>query len=164
MPRLTIIADDDSRGGIRDARIEVDAEARMSNPAEALPGPCQEDLELLRDSIRELAGGHPGGPPVPADRFGAVFLTGATGFVGRFVLSELLRQNDHMLIHCLVRAGNAKLALVRVQAALESAGLSGTTTWPTASGPGQATCASRGSAWRSWTSGGCATRSTRSTT
>jgi nucleoside-diphosphate-sugar epimerase len=123
MPRLTIIADDDSRGGIRDARIEVNAEARMSNPTEVLPGPCQEDLELLQNSIRELAGGHPGGPPVPADRFGAVFLTGATGFVGRFVLSELLRQNDHMLIHCLVRAGNAKQALARVQAALESAGL-----------------------------------------
>jgi nucleoside-diphosphate-sugar epimerase len=95
----------------------------MSNPVEALPGPCQEDLELLRNSIRELAGGHPGGAPVPADRFGAVFLTGATGFVGRFVLSELLRQNDHMLIHCLVRAGNAKQALARVQAALESAEL-----------------------------------------
>ena len=60
---------------------------------------------------------------MPADRFGAVFLTGATGFVGRFVLSELLRQNDHMLVHCLVRAGNAKQALARVQAALESAGL-----------------------------------------
>ena len=95
----------------------------MSNPTEALPGPCQEDLELLRNTIRELARGHPGGQPVPADRFGAVFLTGATGFVGRFVLSELLRQNDHMLVHCLVRAGNAKQALARVQAALESAGL-----------------------------------------
>jgi thioester reductase-like protein len=88
----------------------------------ALPGPCREDLELLQDSIRELTGGRPGGPPVPAGQFGAVFLTGATGFAGRFVLSELLRQNDHMLVHCLVRAGNAKQALARVQAALEAAG------------------------------------------
>ncbi len=95
----------------------------MSDRAEVLPGPCQEDLELLRNSIRELADGHPGGAPVPADRFSAVFLTGATGLVGRFVLSELLRQNDRMLIHCLVRAGDAKQALARVQAALESAGL-----------------------------------------
>jgi thioester reductase-like protein len=91
--------------------------------AAALPGPCREDLELLQDSIRELADAGPGGPPVPADRFGAVFLTGATGFAGRFVLSELLRQNDHMLVHCLVRAENAKQALARVQAALEAAGL-----------------------------------------
>ena len=91
--------------------------------AAALPGPCREDLELLQDSIRELAAAGPGGPPVPADRFGAVFLTGATGFAGRFVLSELLRQNGHMLVHCLVRAENAKQALARVQAALEAAGL-----------------------------------------
>jgi thioester reductase-like protein len=90
--------------------------------AAALPGPCREDLELLLDSIREFTGGRPGGPPVPADQFGAVFLTGATGFAGRFVLSELLRHNDHMLVHCLVRAQNAKQALARVQAALEAAG------------------------------------------
>ena len=91
--------------------------------AGALPGPCQQDLELLQDTIRELAGGRPGGQPVPADQFGAVFLTGATGFVGRFVLSELLRRSDHMLVHCLVRAPDAKQALARVQDALESAGL-----------------------------------------
>jgi thioester reductase-like protein len=85
-------------------------------------GPCREDLALLRDGIRELTSGRPAGQPVPADQFGAVFLTGATGFAGRFVLSELLRQNDHMLVHCLVRAGNAKQALARVQAVLEAAG------------------------------------------
>lgn len=51
-----------------------------------------------------------------------MFLTGATGFAGRYVLSELLRQNDHMLVHCLVRAENAKQALARVQGALEAAG------------------------------------------
>jgi thioester reductase-like protein len=90
--------------------------------AAALPGPCREDFELLRDSIRELTGGRPAGQAVAADQFGAVFLTGATGFAGRFVLSELLRHNDHMLVHCLVRAQNAKQALARVQAALEAAG------------------------------------------
>jgi thioester reductase-like protein len=96
-------------------------ERPLAGPA-ALPGPCQEDLELLRSTIRELAGSRAGGQPVPADQFGAVFLTGATGFAGRFVLSELLKRSEHMLVHCLVRAPNAKQALVRVQDALESAG------------------------------------------
>jgi thioester reductase-like protein len=113
--------------GIQDA-----AGAPLPAPlAAALPGPCREDLELLHDrirelmrqaSLRELAGGRPGGPAVAADQFSAVFVTGVTGLAGRYVLSELLRQNDHMLVHCLVRAGNAKQALARVQAALEAAG------------------------------------------
>jgi thioester reductase-like protein len=146
-----VIGDDGLSGAIRDSRMHTSIRrSGMSNPTgtvatdrlavpkaaylvpphdeirdttdTALPGPCREDLELLQASIRELSGGRPAGRPVPADRFGAVFLTGATGFAGRYVLSELLRQNDHMLVHCLVRAENAKQALARVQAALEAAG------------------------------------------
>jgi hypothetical protein len=46
--------------------------------------------------VRELASAGSAAPAVSADRFTAVFLTGATGFVGRFVLADLLRQSDRL--------------------------------------------------------------------
>ncbi len=48
-----------------------------------------------------------------------VFLTGATGFVGAFLLHELLRQT-HADIYCLVRAPNLKEGKKRIQTSLES--------------------------------------------
>lgn len=47
-----------------------------------------------------------------------IFLTGATGFLGAFVLSELLQQTQATL-HCLVRAANARDGLKRIQQNLE---------------------------------------------
>ena len=109
----------------RPARLAV-ASADRPRPrplAGALPEQCQQDLELLQNTIRTLTGGSPVPAPMPADRFGAVFLTGATGFVGRFVLSELLRQTDHVVVHCLVRAESRARGLERIVGALDAAQL-----------------------------------------
>jgi len=45
---------------------------------------------------------------------GAILMTGATGFVGRFLLAELLQQSE-TLIYCLVRAPSEHLALSRLR-------------------------------------------------
>jgi thioester reductase-like protein len=50
---------------------------------------------------------------------GAVLLTGATGFVGAFLLAELLNRG-HDEVHCLVRAENPEHAVRRILANLES--------------------------------------------
>ncbi|MDF5733397.1 MAG: thioester reductase domain-containing protein, partial [Rhizonema sp. PD38] len=48
-----------------------------------------------------------------------IFLTGATGFLGAFLLSELLQQTDAD-IYCLVRSSNVESGLKKIQANLES--------------------------------------------
>ncbi|NJM20524.1 MAG: amino acid adenylation domain-containing protein [Richelia sp. SM1_7_0] len=48
-----------------------------------------------------------------------IFLTGATGFVGAFLLYELLQQTNAK-IYCLVRAANAELGKEKLQKHLES--------------------------------------------
>jgi amino acid adenylation domain-containing protein/thioester reductase-like protein len=48
-----------------------------------------------------------------------IFLTGATGFVGAFLLDELLRQTQ-ATIYCLVRSANTEEAKKRIQNTLES--------------------------------------------
>ncbi|HEX2080625.1 MAG TPA: thioester reductase domain-containing protein [Longimicrobium sp.] len=54
----------------------------------------------------------------------AVFLTGATGFLGAFLCAELLRATDAE-VHCLVRAGSVEEGEERVRRKLESFGLLG---------------------------------------
>ena len=44
-----------------------------------------------------------------------------TGFIGRFFLCELLRQNPHLIVHCLVRARDSEHGIDRVRAALSEA-------------------------------------------
>ena len=51
-----------------------------------------------------------------------VLLTGATGFVGAFLLRDLLRQTQ-ATVHCLVRARDAQAGLARLQANLDQYGL-----------------------------------------
>ena len=48
----------------------------------------------------------------------AILLTGATGFVGKFLLAELLLRSAESTIVCLVRANNREEAMERVQKAL----------------------------------------------
>lgn len=52
------------------------------------------------------------------DRPRSVFLTGATGFVGAFILHTLLQRG--VTVHCLVRAADAREALHRILATLDS--------------------------------------------
>ncbi|MEV4513675.1 amino acid adenylation domain-containing protein [Dactylosporangium sp. NPDC049525] len=103
--------------------VEVPMETLFSNPqlqplADAVDevgtrtpsagdGPADE-IEAVRADIAERAAGIPRpGARDAADR-DTVLLTGATGFVGRFVLAELLGAGAHVV--CLVRGGAGRRA------------------------------------------------------
>ncbi|MCP4654876.1 MAG: amino acid adenylation domain-containing protein [bacterium] len=60
-----------------------------------------------------------GAPPDPAARPQRVLLTGATGFLGSYLLHDLLEHTE-VEVHCLVRAEDDKEARKRIRAALES--------------------------------------------
>ena len=87
----------------------------------ALPPQCQRDVDSLRAFIRRaISEGTPAAAVSPAD-LREVLLTGATGFVGRFVLHDLLRMDGGLVVHCLVRAADREHGLQRLRAALEDA-------------------------------------------
>ena len=54
--------------------------------------------------------------------WGEVLLTGATGFLGAFLLREIVDRTDAH-VHCLVRADDAERAAARLQAAMRGFGL-----------------------------------------
>ena len=86
-----------------------------------LPLHCKRDLETLRRFVQEAMGrGAPADAVSPAS-FREVLLTGATGLIGRFLLRDLLREDDDLVVHCLVRAEHEEHGLQRVRAALEEA-------------------------------------------
>lgn len=72
----------------------------------------QFDAELIPDSklVREFA------PQTSTVQ--SVLLTGATGFLGAFLLQELLT-GSYSQVYCLVRAGNAQQALERIKINME---------------------------------------------
>ncbi|MCS3398804.1 thioester reductase domain-containing protein [Burkholderia thailandensis] len=81
---------------------------------DAPDGPEYVDLAsaaVLPDDIAPLPGPVAGTPR-------ALLLTGATGFVGRHLLRELIDRTD-ATIHCLVRAPDAAQGLARIRATLE---------------------------------------------
>ncbi|WP_161811434.1 non-ribosomal peptide synthetase [Steroidobacter agaridevorans] len=84
--------------------------ARIAGVASAV-----EYVDLAREAVlppQLLAG------PAPVSaRTNAILLTGATGFVGRFLLSQLLRDTDATL-YCLVRAASQQDAATRLKATL----------------------------------------------
>jgi myxalamid-type nonribosomal peptide synthetase MxaA len=85
--------------------------------AECLLGGSVDDIfvELSGEAVlgEEIAAD----PQLPRIRGGAVLLTGSTGFVGRFLLTELLRNTD-ATIYCLVRAASGREAQHRLRATL----------------------------------------------
>lgn len=81
-----------------------------------LPVEAPFPLEVaLDDAIR------PSGPWTPAAPR-RVLLTGATGFLGTFLLAELLRATDAE-VHCLVRAATPALGIARLRRSFETHGL-----------------------------------------
>ncbi|KAJ5851695.1 uncharacterized protein N7529_011080 [Penicillium soppii] len=52
------------------------------------------------------------------DTEGRVFFTGATGFVGAFMVADLLRMREVHQVGCLVRASNAETGLQRIKSAM----------------------------------------------
>jgi amino acid adenylation domain-containing protein/thioester reductase-like protein len=77
----------------------------------------EEQVDLAREAVLDDAiAPLPDQVRVPSQ---AVLLTGATGFVGRFLLAQLLRSTD-AVIHCIVRAQSVRQATQRVRTALMS--------------------------------------------
>ena len=97
------------------------ADRRVAPLVGALPPPCQRDLDGLRAFVRRAIGDGNPAPAVPVADVREVLLTGATGFVGRFVLRDLLRTDSGLVVHCLVRAADGEHGLRRLRTALEEA-------------------------------------------
>ena len=86
-----------------------------------LPLQCKRDLETLRRFVQEAMGRGALADAVSPTSFREVLLTGATGLIGRFLLRDLLREDDDLVVHCLVRAEHEEHGLQRLRAALEEA-------------------------------------------
>ncbi len=86
-----------------------------------LPPQCQKDVDTLRQFIHKTVSGEAPSAPVSPNDFREVFLTGTTGFIGRFFLRDLLLQDADLVVHCLVRADSAEHGHTRIRVALEHA-------------------------------------------
>lgn len=93
----------------------------VSPLAGALPPQCRRDLDSLRRFVHTATRREPQSDPVSPAHFREVLLTGATGFIGRFFLRDLLRQKSDLVVHCLVRADNVEHGLQRLREALQQA-------------------------------------------
>jgi len=80
-----------------------------------LPPHCESDLATLRRYVRAaVTNARPAEAASPAE-FRRVLVTGATGFIGRFLVQDLLAHDAGLHVHCLVRAetGDEGLELLR---------------------------------------------------
>jgi amino acid adenylation domain-containing protein/thioester reductase-like protein len=84
----------------------------------------QEAVDLAGEAVLDPAIRPAAGAWLPIDRAGRIFLTGATGFVGAYLLMELLASTPAE-IHCLVRAEDAEAGLARLDAAVRRHGFDG---------------------------------------
>ncbi len=103
----------------------ISEETKKRNPIAKLngnlPPDCQTDIDSLRSFIRNKIGDTPLQKAVSPSAFKQVFITGATGFIGRFILRDLLTQQPDLIVHCLVRATDVEHGKKRLQDALELA-------------------------------------------
>ncbi len=76
------------------------------------------DVTTWRTPVRAIACALPDRMPPVRTRPGSILLTGGTGFLGRYLLAEIVRQSDRPIV-CLVRARDAMHAMDRVIAALK---------------------------------------------
>ena len=86
-----------------------------------LPPRCRADVDELRRVVHATVAREAPAKAVSPNEFREVLLTGATGFVGRFLLRALLRQNERLIVHCLIRAESAEHGFARLRDTLEQA-------------------------------------------
>ena len=89
--------------------------AASGQPARALPPELATDVALADDLLADLATTTPTLPVLAGPEH--VLLTGATGFVGAFLLRELVRTTG-ATVHCLVRGEDRQQAFARLRATL----------------------------------------------
>lgn len=88
-----------------------------------LPAHCSQDIDFLKSFVQSHLQVQTPVAATASDEFKEVFLTGANGFVGRYFLSELLKKNSRLTVHCLVRGKCDKDSENRLRSALELSGL-----------------------------------------
>ena len=87
----------------------------------ALPPQCRRDVDTLRRFVHGCVSQEsPADAVSPAD-FREVLLTGATGFIGRFFLRDLLEHDSGLVVHCIVQADDAEHGFRRLRDALQEA-------------------------------------------
>ena len=87
----------------------------------SLPPHCQRDVDSLRRFVHETISGEALTAAVSPSDFKEVFLTGATGFIGRFLLRDLLQQHADLVVYCVVRADHAEHGFERLRDTLQQA-------------------------------------------
>jgi len=97
------------------------ADTAVAPLAGALPPHCQRDVDSLRRFVHASVSGEAPAAAVSPSDFKEVLLTGATGFIGRFFLCNILQHNTDLAVHCIVRADNFEHGRKRIQAALQQA-------------------------------------------
>ena len=107
--------------GTHDVMSGSAADMEVAPLAGTLPPQCRQDVETLRRFIHSAVSRNPPAKPVSPSDFGEVLLTGATGFIGRFFLCDLLRQNANIVAHCVVRADNVEHGRKRIRDSLQKA-------------------------------------------
>ena len=88
-----------------------------------LPPECRKDLAALNGVVQETFRRENPAQAVSVSDFQKVLLTGACGFVGRFLLRDFLEQRPEIEVHCLVRADDAEHGRRRLREALEEAAI-----------------------------------------
>ena len=101
----------------------VDNREAVLTLTDMLPPQCRQDFTILRRFTRENITHPPPADAVSPVAFREVLLTGATGFIGRYVLRDLLQQDPGLIVHCLVRADNTDEGEERLQTVLQKANL-----------------------------------------
>ncbi len=87
----------------------------------SLPPHCQRDVDTLRRFVHTSVSQESPADPVSPTDFREVLLTGATGFIGCFLLRDLLQQHADLVVHCVVRADNTEHGFERLRDTLQHA-------------------------------------------
>ncbi|KAJ1871492.1 large subunit of alpha-aminoadipate reductase [Coemansia sp. RSA 990] len=113
-PTLRLMA-----AAIESLQSELQLDDSAPEPAEAS---YAADFDSLVEQVPRLNAAYMAMPPAMVEGGGkpTILLTGATGFLGAFVLDELLRRHPQGTVICLTRAASADAALARVRAAAEA--------------------------------------------
>ena len=78
------------------------ADGRVPPLVGELPPQCRRDFDSLRRFIHSTIAREGPAEAVSPSEFREVLISGATGFVGRFLLRELLRQHERLIVHPIV--------------------------------------------------------------
>ncbi|KAF9329744.1 large subunit of alpha-aminoadipate reductase [Podila minutissima] len=118
-PTIGGMAKEVSRVGMDELRIDVEASAEATAAEEEEKEfDYSGDFEDLRKTEIQATYSHVTRQDKPD--YQTFFLTGATGFLGAFILSNLLTNNPTAHVICLVRASSTEKALERVRACGET--------------------------------------------